>query len=107
VPKQLGLVSEQFEGITDAGGRFHLEAVPDGNYRVRAEKAGFVDASSIPASQAKLHLAAGENGATKTLTLKITPQGVVSGHVYDEDGDPMRHVDVRCFARASPMAIAV
>ncbi len=84
-------------GVTDALGNFVIEDVAPGRYAVTAARTGFVNAqwgSRGPGKQgAPLTIAAGQK--VRDLTIRMTPQGVVSGRVVDEDGDPMQGVMVQ------------
>lgn len=88
----------QFNGIppspgarsltTDSNGQFLAELAP-GNYLAQAQRNGYVE---TPAATATFTIAAGE---TPAVTLKLTPHGVVSGRVVDEEGEPVAHAQVQ------------
>ncbi len=79
--------------LSDAAGRFRIENVPPGDYRIRiqppghnrAETAAIVDGRST----ATVHLTA---GATVTAVIEIDPEAEVAGVVTDADGDPVAAV---------------
>lgn len=95
---------------TDAEGKFLFENVSPGQYRLSAEKAGFVRESGgggmafmgggPMGGRAMASLGIGstykvsEGGSTSGLILKLLPQGVASGKILDEDGEPFGQVRV-------------
>ncbi len=76
---------------TDAEGRFHFEGLDAGQYKLSAEKNGFVNqefgARGINRPGSTLTLDRGMQ--LKGLSFKLMPQGAVSGKVVDDDGDPI------------------
>ncbi|MFN7922591.1 MAG: carboxypeptidase-like regulatory domain-containing protein [Bryobacteraceae bacterium] len=85
--------NSNFDAVTDASGAFKIEGVPDGQFRIGADRTGFVRGSGM----STLRLAARSDNDSQSITIKLTPQGVISGRVLDEDGDPMEHVLVQAF----------
>gem|GEM_PF-1815336 len=70
--------------VTDASGHFRAVVTP-GSYFVSAERSGYLPSS--------LTVAAGES--TPALTLKLHKQGVITGRILDEDGEPVARVMVQ------------
>ena len=87
---------KSFQATTDASGAFRFEVVDPGDYYLSAKHAGFVDERYKPGSQegseGKIHLKAGD--ALSGIVLRMTPHGALSGHVLDEDGDPVANAIV-------------
>jgi protocatechuate 3,4-dioxygenase beta subunit len=103
---------------TDAEGKFVFDNVSPGQYRLSAEKSGFVRESGTGGgggmggmmgagpiaggmggrAMAALGIGAtykvSEGGSTSGVLLKLLPQGVASGKVLDEDGEPFGQVAV-------------
>jgi hypothetical protein len=75
---------------TDPEGRFAFEVAP-GSYQLWAEQPGFVRqyyGSRTPdGPRATLTLAPGRQAQA---VLQLVPLGAISGHVFDEDGDPLQ-----------------
>ncbi len=83
--------------VTDNAGAFVFENLTPGHYRMQGEKAGFVRSaygSRQLFSMGSL-LRVTEGGEIKDVVLKITPAGILSGRVVDEDGEPMEGVQVQ------------
>jgi hypothetical protein len=82
--------------ITDSGGRFELQRLDPGEYKLRVSRVGFV---TNEYGQRKL----GDPGATLTLrhgqqindlVFRLIPAGVIAGRILDEDGEPLPSVEV-------------
>jgi protocatechuate 3,4-dioxygenase beta subunit len=83
-----------YSAVSDAAGRFSITGLNPGEYRLSAERAGFARqefGAKRPNEPGRaIPLSAGENRTG--LDIRLTPQGVVTGRVLDEDGDPIAHV---------------
>src|SRR5579863_2249958 len=79
--------------MTDATGHFHFENVKPGSYVVRAERDGF---SGVRDRRPGLFspITVAEDQHVQDIAVQLTPLGVVSGHVLDEDGDPLVRAQV-------------
>jgi len=90
-------------GRSDNDGRFLIENIPPGTYRLIAERIGFLRqgyGSRTPgASGAPLNLS--ESQHLKDLEFRLTPQGVIMGLVIDEDGDPLPRTNVTAYRQGS------
>ena len=79
-----------------ADGRFVLKNVPAGNYRLKVSRNGYFDVEygqhkpSDPG--AIVNLRPGQN--VSDLLFKMGRAGVISGRIFDEDGEPMANVMV-------------
>jgi hypothetical protein len=80
--------------VTDDDGRFVIENVEPGSYRIEAERQGFIEGQygDVNGTALELRLAAGESLAD--LNVKLNPQAVISGRVVDEDGDVWIHAQI-------------
>lgn len=85
--------------VTNAEGHFLLEDVEPGTYRLLSERTGFLGqeygARSWSSPGTPLSLSAGQH--IEGLEFKLTPQGVITGKVLDEEGEPVKGVDVIAF----------
>jgi uncharacterized protein (DUF2141 family) len=78
---------------TDGEGRFVFDALDAGKYTVMANRDGFQNQTTTLVWRAEpVLLAPGVD--KRDLILKIEPLSVISGHVRDEDGDPVRRAQV-------------
>src|SRR5262245_3772131 len=73
---------------SDSAGRFLFESVPPGTYRLSAERTGFLrqDYGGRPSSSTGAPLSISAGQPITGLIFKLTPQGVISGRVLDEEG---------------------
>ena len=79
--------------ITDAGGRFMVEGLAEGNVFLKAMKPGFYEDVGSHASSARV----GKDAPA--VVLKLTPWGVISGHVTAKDGQPLEGFQIRILAQ--------
>jgi hypothetical protein len=79
-----------YPAATDDEGNFTIQDVTPANYRLVAEKQGFLDGRyGGLRAEVELRLSAGESVAG--LDISLTQQAVISGRVLDEDDDPWTH----------------
>ncbi|HEX3684782.1 MAG TPA: carboxypeptidase regulatory-like domain-containing protein [Bryobacteraceae bacterium] len=88
--------AEEVYADTDAGGRYTAQ-LQAGQYRVWVERPGFsrlnYGASSTLGDGKILTLAPGQE--LHDVSFRISPLGAISGHVLDEDGDPVQGAGVQ------------
>jgi protocatechuate 3,4-dioxygenase beta subunit len=88
--------------LTDDQGQFLFENIPPDSYDLRVSRNGFVDAEygqkRPGGSGAILTLAAAQH--ISDLVFKLVHTAAISGHVYDEDGEPIAKAEVNAY-RAS------
>jgi hypothetical protein len=77
---------------SDASGRFHLDSVEPGLYAVGAKRDAFMDPQGRYGIPAPFRVA--EEQQVEGVVVKLVPLGVLSGHVFDEDGDPIPRANV-------------
>jgi hypothetical protein len=91
-----GTTQEKALVQTQADGQFRFEGLAPGSYFLYANKNGFLtprDRGGV----SPIQLTAG--GQKTGLTLKLTPQGIISGSVFDEEGDPVQGAQVQVLQR--------
>ncbi len=83
-----------YTASTDADGRFHIENVVPGRYRIFIERTGFVGVNEhgLKSDVNVFTVQAGQ--AVEDLLFRMLPTAVISGRITDEDGDPMSGVRV-------------
>jgi len=82
---------------TDAEGKFLIENVEPGSYRLMFDRQGFVrqeyGARPNYPMGTTIQLSAGQE--MTSLVIKMTPQGVLSGRVLDDEDEPLQYVQVQ------------
>ena len=75
-----------YVATSDARGAFAFENIRFGAtaYALVVTRYGYLERTYFPNE-----IAVEPNRERKNLLLKLTPQAVISGHIYDEDGDPL------------------
>ena len=85
--------------VTQGDGRFALKAIDPGPYRLSVSRVGFVTEEygqrkpNTPG--AVLTLRPGQE--LKDLLFRLIPAGVISGRIFDDDGEPLPSVAVEAF----------
>jgi hypothetical protein len=87
-------------------GRFLFENVARGNYRVTAERRGFLrgEYGARKFGQRGGLIALTDGQEMKGADVKLDPQSVIAGRIVDENGEPMERVQVMAMRRLSPGA---
>ncbi len=79
--------------ISDANGRYLIEGLSEGKYRVATGRAGFLPALSPVVVTLKA------DEVRKGVDIAITTPAVITGHVLDEEGEPVEGISVTAFTR--------
>ena len=83
-------ISGAGSAYTDATGRFTIKGIEPGDYRMSAERSGFLTqgyGSRTPlGSGALLTFSAGQK--MEGVSLHLSPHGVITGRVLEDDGEP-------------------
>ena len=93
-----GPLDRSLFGLTDERGQFNINGVPDGAYRVFADRDDYMKAEHRSA----ITVAGGEQ--IRDIGVTIVPMGVISGRVLSEHADPVAKVFVRALKGASVIA---
>ena len=80
-----------YTATSDAQGSFSFDNVDPGRYTLVVQRTGYLPAFA-PAS-GRVDLTGG--GAVTGITVKMTPQSVISGTITDEDGDPVPNARIQ------------
>ena len=84
-----------YGAISDTAGQFSISGVAPSTYLVILEHPGFITVPGLknaPAASGVLTLKAGDQFLN--LALRMTPRPIISGHVFNEYGDPMMNASV-------------
>jgi protocatechuate 3,4-dioxygenase beta subunit len=90
-----------FSATTDDAGKFAIEDPPPGHYTLSASKTGFImslyGARSAGPSSSGATLTLNEGAELRELAVKLAPQAILTGHVTDQDGEPVPHGWMKLF----------
>jgi hypothetical protein len=81
--------------VTDAAGHFHFDTVEPGKYIATANRDGYIPAQESMRNPWAKAITVAEEQEVKDVAVKLVPLAVVSGHVFDEDGDPVLRTQVQ------------
>lgn len=90
----MGQDNAAYSAVTDAEGKFRIENIEAGEYRAQHQKTGFVSGrgGAFSMSTSTLKLAPGEK--LNSLRYYLMPQAIVTGHVLDDEGEPVQGASV-------------
>ncbi len=76
--------------ITGDDGHFEFANLHAGKYSLVGAKRGYISAAYDEHEQFSTAIVTGAGVDTENLTLRLVPTAVVTGHVFDESGEPVR-----------------
>lgn len=79
--------------LADQNGTFRFEALPYSGASVIARKPGYFNEQEL-ADNSFQPEAIKLSGETTSLTIRLTPEAVISGHVTNPQGDPVEHLPI-------------
>ena len=91
IKKAMVSLGGKYTATTDAAGHFHFDDVASGAYAMGADKDGFQE-PNLGWGQPTATVAEGQH--VQDVALKLVPFGSASGHVLDEDGDPIARAQI-------------
>jgi protocatechuate 3,4-dioxygenase beta subunit len=84
------------DAATDSMGRFELKNLEPGRYRLSAKHNGYVrqeyGQTKPDAAGSLLTLSPGQK--VTDITIRLIPAAVITGHIFDEDGEPVQGAQV-------------
>ena len=91
--------ASRYSTVTDAAGHFLIDEVDAGRFQLIADRSGYIQPTS-PNGNAKYSgaLALEKGQKMNEIVLELAPQGVISGRILDEDGDPLGNVGIQCLS---------
>jgi protocatechuate 3,4-dioxygenase beta subunit len=86
-----------YSARTDERGRFVLDDIESGTYRVEATRTGYlpVEFGAQEGIGAARPVSIAPQARVSGLTIQLTPQAVLAGRVVDERGDPLPYVQIQ------------
>jgi hypothetical protein len=82
---------------SDESGHFEFPSLPAGKYSLQGSRAGYLLSSYEQHEQFSTAIVTGAEFQTDNLVLRLVPMAMISGHVLDESGEPVRGASVRVF----------
>jgi hypothetical protein len=83
--------------VTSEDGHFEFSQLAAGKYTLQGAKRGFISAAYEQHEQFSTAIVTGPDFSTEDLVLCLTPMAVITGHVFDEFGDPVRNANIYLF----------
>jgi 5-hydroxyisourate hydrolase-like protein (transthyretin family) len=83
--------------ITASDGRFEFNHLTAGKYSLQGERRGFVLMAYEQHGQFSTAVVTGAALETENLILRLVPAATISGQIFDEAGEPVRHAQVRLY----------
>jgi uncharacterized protein (DUF2141 family) len=80
--------------ITAEDGHFEFSQLKAGKYSLSGARRGYLSAAYEQHEQYSTAIVTGQEFATENLVLRLTPMALITGHVSDEFGDPIRSANV-------------
>ncbi len=80
--------------ITGEDGHFEFVNLPAGKYSLTGAKRGYISAAYEQHEQFSTAIVTGAGVDTEKLTLRLVRTAVLTGHVFDESGEPVRAATV-------------
>jgi uncharacterized protein (DUF2141 family) len=77
--------------LTSEDGHFEFAQLKAGKYSLQGAKRGYISAAYDQHEQFSTAIVTGTDLSTENLVLRLTPMALITGHVLDEFGDPVRN----------------
>ena len=89
--------NQRIEMVTAEGGHFEFTGMPAGKYSLQGTRRGYLTSSYEEHEQYSTAIVTGPEFATDKLVLRLMPMAMITGHVLDESGEPVRSAQVQLF----------
>jgi hypothetical protein len=83
--------------ITAEDGHFEFSPLRAAKYSLQGAKRGYISAGYEQHEQYTTGIVTGPEYSTENLVLRLTPMALITGHVFDESGDPARSAQVTLY----------
>lgn len=84
--------------VTDVSGHFAFRQLAAGQFFIQCQAANFSGSGAWPGSPAQKRIILAADEKKEGVTIALTPNASVTGHVVDEDGGPMANCGVSMLA---------
>ncbi|MBZ5566748.1 MAG: carboxypeptidase-like regulatory domain-containing protein [Acidobacteriia bacterium] len=85
----------QRSDFTDSQGSFRFEGVPEGQAMFTARKPGFFNSDELARGGGRPRSAVKITSGMSPIMLPLTPEGIITGTITGDDGEPLEGVRVR------------
>jgi len=88
---------QMYSASTSTDGRFLLDKIPAGKYRLGANRSGYVryEFGSRGPNRRGLDITVGAGQKMTQIMLPLSPAATITGRVFDRDGEPLAYVVVQ------------
>jgi hypothetical protein len=95
----MGGIPGSYSGTTDSTGRFLIQKVEPGRYRLTARRNGYVagEYGAADPSRAGNPITVDRAQKLAAINVRLSPHGVITGRITDPDGDAMLGVQVQAY----------
>jgi hypothetical protein len=83
--------------VTSEDGHFEFSQLKAGKYSLQGAKRGFISSAYEQHEQFSTAIVTGQEFSTENLVLRLTPMALITGHVTDEFGEPVRSASVTLY----------
>jgi protocatechuate 3,4-dioxygenase beta subunit len=83
--------------VTSEDGHFEFSQLKPGKYSLQGAKRGFISSAYEQHEQFSTAIVTGQEFSTENLVLRLTPMALITGHVTDEFGEPVRSAQVTLY----------
>jgi len=83
--------------VTSEDGHFEFSQLKPGKYSLQGAKRGFISSAYEQHEQFSTAIVIGQEFSTENLVLRLTPMALITGHVTDEFGEPVRSASVTLY----------
>lgn len=88
---------QRIEIVTGEDGHFEFSPLPAAKYALQGRKRGYLAAGYDQHEQYSTAIVTGPEFSTDRLVFRLMPMAVISGHVLDESGEPVRSARIGLF----------
>lgn len=93
--------------ITGDDGTFAFTNLAAGKYSLSAARRGFIESSFEQHENFSTAIVTGGDADSEHLVFRLTPQAVLTGHVLDEVGDPVRRATVALYRQDQSTGVSL